>query len=181
MKIFSRIIVHGGAGRKLDEQAHRRGVRRAARVGGDVLRKGGSALDAVVDAVVAMEDDSTFNCGTGSALTLAGKAEMDAAVMQDDLRCGAVGAVDGVKNPVLVAQQVMEKTDHVFLVGSGARRFARQQGFRHYDPITRQRQKQWTEMMRQLKAGTNPPYLPNLSSYGQHEKFGTVGAVALDA
>jgi beta-aspartyl-peptidase (threonine type) len=175
------IIVHGGAGRKLDMRAHRRGVRRAALAGHRVLLDGGSALDAVVAAVADMEDDATFNCGTGSALTLAGAVEMDAAVMTDDLRCGAVGALERVKNPILVAREVMERTDHVFLVGPGARRFARRRGFPPYDPVVPRRRKQYREMMERLARGGNPPYLPNLNSYAGQTGLGTVGAAARDA
>jgi len=174
------IIVHGGAGRKLDMRAHRRGVRRAALAGQELLLSGGSALDAVVMAVAVMEDDATFNCGTGSALTLSGTAEMDAAVMTGDLRCGAVGALEGVKNPILVARGIMESTDHVLLVGRGARRFARRMGFRPYDPIVPRRRKQWSEMMDRLTAGRNPPYLPNLTTTAGAGGLGTVGAVARD-
>ena len=172
------IIVHGGAGRKLDMRAHRRGVRRAALAGHRVLLAGGSALDAVVAAVADMEDDATFNCGTGSALTLAGTVEMDAAVMTDDLRCGAVGALERVKNPILVARGVMETTDHVFLVGPGARRFARRMGFGPYDPVVPHRRRQYREMMERLAQGRNPPYLPRLTSYTGDGDPGTVDAVA---
>jgi beta-aspartyl-peptidase (threonine type) len=172
------IIVHGGAGRKLDMRAHRRGVRRAILAGQEVLLSGGSALDAVVAAVVVMEDDATFNCGTGSALTLSGKVEMDAAVMSDDLRCGAVGALEGVKNPILVARRVMESSDHVLLVGRGAKRFARRTGFGPYDPVVPRRRKQWKEMIGRLADGRSPPYLPNLSFYAGAEGGGVEGVVA---
>ena len=174
------IIVHGGAGRKLDMRAHRRGVRRAALAGYRILLDGGSALDAVVVAVVNMEDDATFNCGTGSALTLTGTVEMDAAVMTDDRRCGAVAALERVRNPILVARKVMERTDHVFLVGPGARRFARRMGFTPYDPIVPQRRKQYREMMERLAQGRNPPYLPHLTTTAGEMSLGTVGAVARD-
>jgi beta-aspartyl-peptidase (threonine type) len=79
-----------------------------------------------------------------------------------------------------VAREVMERTDHVFLVGRGAKRFARRAGYRPYDPVTARRRKQWEQMMGELAAGKNPPYLPNLSSYGRAQRFGTVGAVAMD-
>jgi beta-aspartyl-peptidase (threonine type) len=177
---MTRIIVHGGAGNIRAKTAHRRGVRRAALAGRAILQGGGSALDAVVGAVVTMEDDDTFNCGLGSALTLEGKAEMDAAVMLDDLSCGAVGALEGVRNPILVARQVMERTDHVLLVGQGARRLARQMGFRPFDAITEKRKRQRARLLVRLKSGTNPPYLPNLASYARPEIYGTVGAVSLD-
>jgi beta-aspartyl-peptidase (threonine type) len=179
-RVHPGIIVHGGAGRKLDMRAHRRGVRRAALAGHKVLLAGGSALDAVVAAVVDMEDDATFNCGTGSALTMAGTAEMDAAVMTDDLRCGAVGALERVRNPILVARRVMETTDHVFLVGPGALRFARRMGFRPYDPVVDHRRRQYREMLERLNRGRHPPYLPHLTSTAAEMGLGTVGAVARD-
>lgn len=177
---MTRIIVNGGAGNIVDEVGHRKGVNLAAKAGQALLREGGSALDAVVRAVVMMEDDPTFNCGTGSALSLDGRAEMDAAVMLDDLSCGAVAALEGVKNPILVARQVMEKTDHVLLVGQGALNFARRVGFEPYDVVTKKREEKWADMIGQLKSGSAPRYFSKLASLTELEKFGTVGAVALD-
>ncbi len=177
---MTRIIVHGGAGHITAKTAHRKGVRRAAMAGHEVLRRGGSALDAVIRAVAMMEDDPTFNCGTGSALSLSGRAEMDAAVMLDDRSCGAVAALERVKNPILVARQVMEQTDHVLLVGQGALKFARCLGFRPYDPVTEKRKKQLARVIGQLKSGADPRFLPRLASFLKSKEFGTVGAVALD-
>lgn len=174
------IIVHGGAGRKLAEQAHRRGVRRAVMAGHGILQDDGSALDAVVKAVVIMEGDPTFNCGIGSVLSLDGRVEMDAAVMLDDLSCGAVAAIERVKNPVLVARQVMEQTDHVLLVGRGALKFARQKGFKPYDNVTEKRRKQQADMIRQLKSGTGHRYFSRLTNLMKQDKYGTVGAIAMD-
>jgi beta-aspartyl-peptidase (threonine type) len=175
-----RIIVHGGSGRITDQEGHRKGVRRAIRAGHALLQDGGSALDAAVKAVVTMEDDPTFNCGTGSALSLDGRAEMDAAVMLDDRSCGAVAAIEGVKNPVLVARDVMEQTDHVLLVGPEAGKFARRMGCESYDPITEHRKKQRAELIEKLKSGEKPRYFDKLTSFIEKDDNDTVGAIAMD-
>src|SRR5262249_4964166 len=114
------IVVHGGAGEDTpDGRATRRdGVERAADAGAAVLGRGGSALDAVVAAVVVLEDDPAFNAGLGSVLTEDGTVEMDASVMEGErLRAGAVGALRQVANPVLAALAVLREGREVLLVG----------------------------------------------------------------
>jgi beta-aspartyl-peptidase (threonine type) len=158
------IVVHGGCGRwrSADTATALAGVRAAAAAGRAVLAAGGSALDAVCAAVVVLEDHPLFNAGTGSTLNRDGEAEMDAAVMVGaGLQCGGVAAIRRVRNPVLVARRVMEATPHVLLAGRGALAFARAQGFRDYDPVTR-------ESRARFRAA--------LAARGN-----TVGAVALDA
>src|SRR5512143_1583633 len=121
------ILVHGGAGewQPQDEAAAVVGVTAAVRIAAAGLAAGGSALDAAVAAVVALEDDALFNAGTGAALNRDGDAELDACVMSSaGLRAGSVGALRRVRNPVLVARRVMERSPHVMLVGDGALRFA---------------------------------------------------------
>jgi len=94
-----------------------------------VLAAGGSALDAVIRAVVALEDDPLFNAGRGSVLTIAGTQEMDAAVMDGrDHRAGAVAGICGPRNPILAARAVMEHSDHVLVIGDGALAFCREHG-----------------------------------------------------
>jgi beta-aspartyl-peptidase (threonine type) len=157
------ILVHGGAGewRPEDEAAAVAGVSAAARGAATLLAADGSALDAAVAAVVALEDDPLFNAGTGAALNRDGEVELDACVMSGhDLRCGAVAALRRVRNPVLVARRVMERTRHVLLAGEGALQFARAEGFPDYDPLTERAYAAW------LRKRTPPA--------------GTVGAVALD-
>lgn len=156
----------------------RSGVTEAARGGYEVLRRGASALDAVEVAVVTMEDNPIFNAGTGSALTVDGEAEMDASVMTEDLRCGAVGGIKWVKNPVRVARKIMEETDHILLAGEGATRFAWMKGFDYYNPITEERKRMFIEQIRALRGSR--PYSPGMEAYGREYGFGTVGAVALD-
>ncbi len=178
------LAVHGGAGKWRGDRHDPalRGVHRAALAGRDVLEKGGRALDAVVAAVVVLEDDPSFNAGTGAALNLDGEAEMDAGVMEGaGLRAGAVGCIRRVRNPVLVARKVMEATDHVLLVGEGALRFARAFGFEEYDPITEQKRRDW-QARREAMSRSGDSFLPRLSSLlRDHPELGgnTVGAVAL--
>jgi len=126
------LIVHGGAGdvSPFDPDGARAvaGCLVAARAGYQILLRGGSALDAVTEAVRVLEDDPQFNAGTGSVLNLEGEVECDASVMTGDGRAGAVAAVRDVRNPVRLARQVMEATPHVLLAGAGAERFADAQG-----------------------------------------------------
>ncbi|MFQ5908194.1 MAG: isoaspartyl peptidase/L-asparaginase family protein [Thermoplasmata archaeon] len=100
-----------------------------------VLRAGGDAMEAVLRAVVVLENDERTNAGTGSRLNLAGGIEMDASVMDSRGQAGAVGAITGVQNPILVAREVLD-SPHLILVGNGATRFAREAGFPEYDAIT---------------------------------------------
>jgi len=103
-------------------------LRRALAAGRNVLAAGGSALDAVTRAVVALEDDPLFNAGRGSVFTAAATQEMDASVMDGrDHRAGAVVGIFGPRNPVLAARAVMEYSDHVLLIGEGAIAFCHEQ------------------------------------------------------
>jgi beta-aspartyl-peptidase (threonine type) len=130
------IVVHGGAGENpLDGRAARHaGVERAADAGAAVLARGGSALEAVVAAVVVLEDDPHFNAGLGSVLTEEGTVEMDASVMDGaDLRAGAVAALRRVANPVRAALAVLEEGREALLVGEPALVLARRHGLRIVD------------------------------------------------
>ncbi|HKT32224.1 MAG TPA: isoaspartyl peptidase/L-asparaginase [Gammaproteobacteria bacterium] len=157
------IIVHGGAG-DIDPasmSARLAGCRAAAEAGHAVLRRNGSALDAVQAAVVELENNPLFNAGRGSTLNRDGRVETDAAIMDGaTLRAGAVAAVSGVRNPVKLARAVMEASPHVLLTGEGARRFAGQHGIELCDP---------EELV-----------VPAQRAHWEKE-HGTVGAVALDA
>lgn len=135
--ITSAIVVHGGVGAP---SAWNDGCRRAADSGMEALRAG-PALDAAVRAAVCLEDDGRFNAGSGSCLRLDGvTVEMDASVMDSGGAIGCVAAIQRVKNPVLVAREVM-KSPHVMLCGSGALEFARRCGFAdHYAPSPRARE-----------------------------------------
>src|SRR5215472_13651260 len=128
------LAVHGGAGivgrdeRTLSRAPlYHKGLRRALAAGRDVLVAGGDALDAVTQAVVALEDDPLFNAGRGSVFTAAGTQEMDASVMDGrDHQAGAVAGIFGPRNPILSARAVMENSHHVLLIGEGALVFCRE-------------------------------------------------------
>lgn len=173
------MIVHGGAGDLgPDDPASSggvdaprlEGVRRACEAGWEILRGGGSALDAVEAAVRLLEDDPTFNAGTGATLSSAGEVELDASIMDGAaLRCGAVAAVRDVRNPVSLARAVMERSEHVLLAGGGASAFAREVGIPAYDNallVTPRQRARWEAARRGASAGSS---------------HGTVGAVARDA
>lgn len=132
------LIVHGGAWNIPDDliQAHYNGVKRAMERGWSVLRSGGNAVDAVEQVIRILEDDDTFDAGTGSHLNANGKVELDASIMNGKLmRCGAVGSVQNVKNPISLARKIMEESEHILLVGGGAEQFATEHGI-HLCPST---------------------------------------------
>ena len=161
------IAVHGGAGvmrRDKPGAAHQAALKQALEAGYELLGKGSSSLDAVCAAVLVLEDSPLFNAGRGSCFNADGEIEMDASVMDGEkLRAGAVAAVRHVRNPVLAARMVMEKTRHVLLAGDGAERLAKQHGLPLEPP-------EYFHTERRLEA-----LKKNLKNY-----HGTVGAVALD-
>ncbi len=171
------ILVHGGAGNlgpddpasSGGEAPRLAGVREAARAAWELLARGGSALDAVEAAVRVLEDDPTYNSGTGACLTAAGEVELDASIMDGStLRCGAVAVVRDVKNPITLARRVMERTEHVLLAGPGASAFAREVGIPAHDNallVTPAQRERWERLRGAAPAGGH----------------GTVGAVARDA
>ena len=125
------LIVHGGAWAIPDDmlEAHEQGVFDALQVGYSVLEGGGSALDAIEAAVSRMEDDETFDAGRGSFLTRDGRVQLDALLMDGaTLRAGGVACVERLRNPIQAARLVLEKSPHVYFVGSGAEEFAQAHG-----------------------------------------------------
>jgi L-asparaginase / beta-aspartyl-peptidase len=169
--------VHGGAGTiPQDEPSRSRtasyheGLRRALTAGRDVLAGGGSALDAVTEAVVALEDDPLFNAGRGSVFTRIGTQEMDACVMDGrGRRAGAVAGILGPRNPVRAARAVMERSRHVLLIGAGALAFCRKTGVAFCEPDYFYSEARWLELQRALEDPGREP-----------SQYGTVGAVARD-
>src|SRR5712691_3431019 len=124
------IIVHGGAGTITPDRFEvvQAGCKEAAAIGWRVLQEGGTALDAVEAAVRALEDNPSFNAGTGACLTTDGNIELDAGMMEGQaLRAGAVGCVELIKNPVSLARKVLE-SPHILLIGKGPQVFAQEQG-----------------------------------------------------
>jgi len=168
------LIVHGGAGKIRSSQPYREGLEESLRRGYSALEKEG-ALEGVIAAVLSLEKNPLFNCGTGSALSLDGEAEMDASVMTSEERFGAVGCLKRVEHPILIARRVMEETDHLLIVGNGAERLARYWGHPLYNPVIESRQNELEDIKSKGSA-----FLPNLRSFLGEEAKGTVGAVARD-
>jgi beta-aspartyl-peptidase (threonine type) len=130
------LLIHGGAWAMPDAAvaAHERGIAAALTAGWAVLSKNGSALDAVEAAITIMEDDDTFDAGRGSFLTRDGRVQLDALMMDGaTLRAGGVACVERLRNPIQAARLVLDKSPHVYFVGSGAERFATQHGMRLID------------------------------------------------
>lgn len=181
------LALHGGAGtisREMPDslkQQYYEGLRQALRVGEIVLREGGSALDAVELVVNNLEDNPLFNAGRGAVFTSEGKHELDAAIMDGStLAAGALTGLTTVKNPISLARKVMEDSPHIFFSGQGAEQFADQTGVErveneYFRTETRYRQWQRTqtdEAMNRMR--------PEQEVRVEGDKFGTVGAVALD-
>jgi L-asparaginase / beta-aspartyl-peptidase len=179
------IVVHGGAWAIPDEAcpAHRAGVERAAAAGWKALERGASSLDAVEEAVAALEDDETFDAGRGAFLNRDGRVQLDALIMDGaSLKAGGVGCVERLLNPVRVARVVLEKSPHIYFVGEGAERFACEQGIRLIDnrelvlPREIERWKNAAEQ-RYLSVPAEFSGKPDSHDTDSHD---TVGAVALD-
>jgi beta-aspartyl-peptidase (threonine type) len=172
------VAVHGGAGplerghpEPAEESEARRALGEALHAAMERLGAGGSALDAVVEAVAVLEDHPLFNAGRGSALTAKGRVEMDASVMEGATRAvGAVACVRRVRNPVRAARAVLEQTPHALLVGPAADAFARAHGLVTVDPawlVVPAQRERLRRARRRASAGAS--------------SHGTVGAVARDA
>ena len=166
------ILIHGGAWDIPDDlvDPHLKGVTDAAVCGMRLLQS--SALDAVEAAVSSMEDDPTFDAGTGSFLNRDGKVELDAVICEGtSMRAGAVGAVHRIRNPITLARKILEKCDTIFLVSEGAEQFAAEQGMPlsdNEDLIIQREKERWKALSKEKK--------PTQDFF----KHGTVGAVALD-
>lgn len=178
------IAIHGGAGTihksqmsDKKEAAYKTALSLALNKGYGSLSEGKTALETVEIAVSSLEDSPLFNAGKGSVFTHEGTHEMDAAIMEGkDLTAGAVAGVNGIKNPIQLARKIMEASEHVFLAGNGALKFAKEHNFSlepdeyFYDEL---RYRQWQEALENDVVQLDHSPL-------KEEKFGTVGAVALD-
>ena len=178
------IAIHGGAGTLLKgmmtpekEKAYKKALDFALEKGYQLLENGKSAVEAVEAAVKALEDSPLFNAGKGSVFTGNGTHEMDAAIMDGkNLNAGAVSLITGIKNPVSLAKDVMQKSEHVFLAGAGAMFFAKEMGYTledksyFYDEL---RHQQWMDIK-------DSDHFQLDHSVKKDAKFGTVGAVACD-
>jgi L-asparaginase / beta-aspartyl-peptidase len=195
------LVVHGGAGNAgpgAERPERRRGMMAAIRLGAGILRAKGSALEAVVATVAALEDHPLFNAGYGSLLNSEGNVEMDASVMFAEpvtagptergkqthshdadytVSAGAVAVVSRVRNPIMLARAVMENSPHILMAGPGAENFARKAGIRLVRPeemVTERARERWRA--RRQQAGMLESQAAARAAIGH----GTVGAVAVD-
>ena len=196
------IAIHGGSGTiprnsmtPEREGEYRATLTQSLKAGQAVLSRGGTSLDAVVAAISVMEDSPLFNAGKGAVFTSEGKNEMDASIMDGaTTKAGAVAGVRRVKHPILAARAVMEKSRHVLFAGEGADAFAQAQGIEtvpesYFYTDFRWQQLQQAKQRDQIQLDHTPtPQPPTTGSVPERRsmlvedmKFGTVGAVAVDA
>ncbi len=178
------LAIHGGAGVERgdmtaeDERDARAALELALRRGHAELKAGKPALDAVTAAIVVLEDDPHFNAGRGAVFTHDGRNELDASLMDGLTRkAGAVAGARRVKNPILLARAILERSEHVMMVGDGAEAFAREQGVELVDPAWFRTEKRWQQLQRRLREKEQGAV--DHGRPGRHFT-GTVGAVALD-
>lgn len=192
------IVLHGGAGNVSKDippervQEYKQALEKAISTGEKILAEGGTALDAVQQTVMVMEDASCFNAGRGGVFNAAGYQQLDASIMDgSNLACGGVSAVEQVRNPITAARAVMEKTPHVLLTAKDADAFAKANGLEMVPRSYFFNEDRWQELVRALKKSgrpvpAEPPYGRPKVSLAQPDlgdldiSTGTVGCAALD-
>ncbi|MBL0165068.1 MAG: isoaspartyl peptidase/L-asparaginase [Xanthomonadales bacterium] len=178
------LVIHGGAGVVRSEMTAkseadvRAALLKAVNKGYAELKSGKPALDAVTAAITVLEDDPNFNAGKGAVFTHDGHNELDSAIMEGNtLKAGAVAGVRTVRNPILLARGVMEKSEHVMMAGRGAEDFAKSNGITLVDPAYFRTEKRWQQLQKALAEEKKGVAYTDMET-AKH--FGTVGAVALD-
>lgn len=189
------MVIHGGAGTILKssmtaekEKAYRAALTNALQRGYSVIKSGKPSLDAVEAAIHVLEDSPLFNAGKGAVFTHDGRNEMDASIMDGKtLEAGAVAGVTKIRNPISAARAVMEKSEHVMMVGQGAEKFAKEAGLTLVDPSYFRTEERWQGLQRAIEEDSTKSVLDHgnkkaalLGIINRDNKFGTVGAVALD-
>ena len=188
------VVIHGGAGTILKkdmspelEEQYRAKLKEALTQSYQKIKEGKSSLEAVEVAIVVMEDSPLFNAGKGAVFTSDGRNELDASIMYGkDKSAGAVAGLTVVKNPIKAAIAVMQKSEHVMMIGKGAEQFAKKEGVEIVNPQYFWTQHRWDALQKVKKAElkANQPNAMNNSHYPSYywvdKKFGTVGCVALD-
>ena len=180
------IVIHGGAGTILKEnmtpekeEAYKTKLKEAIAVGHEILKNGGTSLEAVQKTINVLEDSPLFNAGKGAVFTNNGTNELDASIMDgSNLDAGAVAGVTVVKNPINLAMEVMLNSPHVLLSGKGAEQFAKEKNLEIVEPqyfYTEDRFKA-LEQVKEKEQSTASFYDPTIKD----SKYGTVGCVALD-
>lgn len=182
------IAIHGGAGAITRAQLspekellYIKALSDIVEAGQALLAAGGSALDAVTEAVRLLEECPLFNAGIGAVFTHDGTHELDACIMDGNtLEAGAVAGVSHIRNPILAARQVLEHSPHVLLIGRGAENFAEQQGLEAVSPDILFTQERWDQLQRARANQQTVLDHDGCEPINPDTKFGTVGAVALD-
>lgn len=185
-------MIHGGAGTILKssmtaekESAYQTKLTEALKAGYAEIQKGNTSIDAVAASIMIMEDSPLFNAGKGAVFTADGKNELDASIMYGkDKSAGAIAGVHTIKNPIKTAIAVMQKSEHVMLSGVGAEHFAKEQNLEIVEPSYFWTKERWDglQKLKQKALNTTKKVSQNTlpESYEIDQKFGTVGAVALD-
>ena len=178
------LVIHGGAGVVRSEMTAkteadvRAALLKAVTKGYAELKSGKPALDAVTAAITVLEDDPNFNAGKGAVFTHDGHNELDSSIMDGStLKAGAIAGVRTVRNPILLARSVMEKSEHVMMAGRGAEDFAKSIGTTLVDPSYFRTEKRWQQLQKALAEEKKGVAYTDMET-GKH--FGTVGAIALD-
>lgn len=179
------LVIHGGAGvvdkKKMSaelEKQYRDALEQALKTGHQALGKGGS-LDGVEAAIKVLEDSPLFNAGKGAVFNREGRQELNASIMDGKTRKGgAIAGISRIKNPISAARVIMEKSEHVFLIGEGAERFCRDQGMEMVSPLYFWTERAWKQLQ-DAEAAARSKATALAPSDPAH--FGTVGAVALDS
>ncbi len=176
------LVIHGGAGTITredmsadQEAAYLAALDAALEAGKSILASGGTALEAIEAAIVLMEDNPLFNAGKGAVFTNEGRNELDASVMLgQDLMAGSVGSVTTIKNPIRAAIAVMQKSEHVMMIGAGAEKFAALNGLEIVDPSYFFTESRWKSLQEAKEKEIQQ------EKQDAATRHGTVGAVALD-
>ncbi|MEZ4881822.1 MAG: isoaspartyl peptidase/L-asparaginase [Flavobacteriaceae bacterium] len=184
------IVIHGGAGTILKENmsdsletAYKAKLKEAISVGYEILKNGGTSLEAVKNTINVMEDSPLFNAGKGAVFTHEGSNELDASIMDGaTLNAGAVAGVKHIKNPIDLARDVMQSSEHVMLYGAGAEEFAKGLGYKMMDTSYFYTQNRYESLQKVLKKekSKNEKKISFEDYYIKNSKFGTVGCAALD-
>lgn len=185
------IVIHGGAGTILKENMsdsleaeYNRVLDLAVSRGYEILKNGGTSLDAVTQTIMILEDSPLFNAGKGAVFTNEGKNELDASIMDGKSKAaGAVASVTRVKNPITLARAIMEVSEHVMMVGPGAEKFAEQNGIELVNPSYFYTEKRWEGLLKAKeleKIELDHAAAAHFDPLIKNQKFGTVGCVALD-
>ncbi|MDP2685733.1 MAG: isoaspartyl peptidase/L-asparaginase [Aequorivita sp.] len=184
------IVIHGGAGTILKENlsdsleaAYKAKLKEAITVGHEILKNGGTSLDAVTQTINIMEDSPLFNAGKGAVFTHDGSNELDASIMDGaSLKAGAVAGIKHIKNPINLARDIMQKSEHVMLYGAGAEEFAQTLGYKMMDTsyfYTKNRYESLQKVLEKEKT-KDEKKISFEDPFIKTSKFGTVGCAALD-